>query len=105
MKTFSQRVLECALAIPKGRVTTYGLIARAAGGGPMAAQSITHILSKAYNNGETRIPFHRIVYSNGKIWTHSKYNAERKKLYQQEGITLNEKNIIANFQDILFEFK
>lgn len=42
--------MEAALAIPKGRVTTYGRIARAAGGG---ARSITSILAKAYRAGET----------------------------------------------------
>ena len=46
MKTFSERVVELALSIPKGKVTTYGAIARAAGAGPMAAQSITSILGK-----------------------------------------------------------
>ena len=63
MKTFSQRVIEAALAIPQGRVTTYGRLARACGAGPMASQSITSILAKAYNAGETKIPFHRIVYA------------------------------------------
>ncbi len=48
MKTFSQRVVEAALIIPKGRVTTYGRLARACGAGPMASQSITGILAKAY---------------------------------------------------------
>ena len=33
MKTFSDRVVELALSIPKGRVSTCGAIARAAGGG------------------------------------------------------------------------
>ncbi len=65
LKTFSERVSKIALEIPKGRVTTYGAIARAAGAGPMAAQSITSILGKAYENGAKNIPFHRIVYADG----------------------------------------
>ena len=67
-KTFSERVVEAALTIPKGRVTTYGRLARACGGGTMASQSITSILAKAYGAGEKNIPFHRIVYANGTIW-------------------------------------
>ena len=60
LQTFSERVIKIALEIPKGRVTTYGRIARAAGAGPMASQSITSILGKAYTNGIKNIPFHRI---------------------------------------------
>ena len=65
--TFSDRVLKAALAIPKGKVTTYGAITRACGAGPMASQSITTILGKAYEAGEKRIPWHRIVYYSGKV--------------------------------------
>jgi methylated-DNA-protein-cysteine methyltransferase related protein len=105
LKTFSERVLACALSIPKGRVTTYGAIARTAGGGNMASQSITNILGKAYNKGETGIPFHRIVYSDGHVWINPEYERKRKALYKKEGIILDDKNRIVNFRDILYEFK
>lgn len=105
MQTFSQRVLKLALSIPKGRVTTYGRIARAAGGGSMASQSITNILGKAYDQGETAIPFHRIVYADGRIWVDPKHRAERLRLYEKEGIRLDRKDRIENFGEVLFEFK
>ncbi len=57
MQTFSERVVRIALSIPKGRVTTYGRIARAAGGGSMVSQSITGILGKTYKNGWKAIIF------------------------------------------------
>jgi methylated-DNA-protein-cysteine methyltransferase-like protein len=104
MQTFSQRVVACALALPPGRVTTYGLIARAAGGGGMSAQSITGILGRAYQAGEIHIPFHRIVYADGRIWTNTEYDAKRRALYKKEGIEIDAKNRIINFQDILYEF-
>lgn len=103
--TFSDRVLKLALSVPSGRVTTYGDISRAAGGGAMAAQSITSILAKAWDNGEKNIPFHRIVYAHGKIWTSPEYHKERMKKYKQEGIEVDEKGYIKNFADILFRFK
>jgi methylated-DNA-protein-cysteine methyltransferase-like protein len=106
MKTFSQRVVEIALEIPPGRVTTYGHIARAAGGGGQSARSVTAILGKAYEAGEKRIPFHRIVYSGGKVWLNDSYRAKRLKLYKEEGIAVDSKTgKIKNFADILFEFK
>ncbi len=118
MKTFSERVLKAVLSIPKGRVTTYGRIARACGAGPMASQSITTILGKAYDAGEKRIPWHRIVYAGGKVWLPArttnlvqsggddKYKKERMSLYKKEGIEVDSKTgKIKNFEEILFEFK
>lgn len=105
MLTFSERVIKIALSIPKGRVTTYGRIARAAGGGNMASQSITSILGKAWNGGEKNIPFHRIVYADGHIWVDTKHRKERLKQYQEEGIELDEKDRIKHFHDILYELK
>ena len=105
MKTFSERVLEIALSIPSGRVTTYGRIARAAGAGPMAAQSITTILGKAYNEGVRSIPFHRIVYADGRIWLRAKHRKERLRLYKKEKIFLDKNDRIKNFRSILLELK
>lgn len=105
MLTFSQRVIKAALSIPSGRVTTYGRLARACGAGPMASQSITGILAKAYREGEKSIPFHRIVYANGMIWVNAEYKAKRMKLYKKEGIEVSEKGKIKNFEEIVFEFQ
>lgn len=104
MKTFSQRVVEAVLTIPEGRVTTYGRLARACGAGPMASQSITGILAKAYREGEKNIPFHRIVYANGTIWINDEYKAKRLKLYKKEGIIIGEKGKIKDFEEKLWEF-
>lgn len=103
-KTFSERVVALALAVPKGSVTTYAILARKAGGGGMAARSITGILSKAWEKGEKKIPFHRIVYSDGKIWTSPEYHKKRMALYKKEGIAVDKKNRIVDFADHLHEF-
>ena len=107
--TFSERVLKIALEIPKGRVTTYGHIARAAGAGPMAAQSITSILGRAYDKGNKKlkknIPWHRIVYAGGHIWVSPSRRKERMALYKKEGIKIDDKDRIVNFRDLLVEFK
>jgi alkylated DNA nucleotide flippase Atl1 len=105
MKTFTDRVIAMARSIPKGRVTTYGRLAIAAGGGAMASQSITAILGKAYQSGITDIPFHRIVYADGTVWMDDSYKEKRLKLYTAERIKLDEKNRVIDFTDKLFEFK
>ena len=102
--TFSERVIKAVLSIPPGRVTTYGRLARACGAGPMASQSITAILGKAYQNGQTKIPFHRIVYANGSIWVNEEHRSERLRLYKKEGIEIEKGNRIKNFNDIVFDF-
>lgn len=104
MKTFSDRVVELALKIPLGRVSTYGAIARKAGGGGMAAQSITTILGKAWDKGEKNIPFHRIVYSDGRIWANEDYRKRRMALYKKEGIEIDKNDRIVDFRDKLYEF-
>lgn len=104
MSFFRQRVVALALSIPPGKVTTYGRIARAAGGGNMASQSITRILSQAWEQGEKNIPWHRIVYADGRVWLDATHASERLTLYRKEGLTLDQKNRIQNFRDHLYEF-
>ena len=71
----------------------------------MASQSITNILGKAYTSGIKNIPFHRIVYADGKVWISDQYKSKRLALYIKEGIKLDKNNRIINFRDILLEFK
>ena len=99
---FSKRVYELALDIPEGRVTTYGALAKAAGGGSMAARSITSILSKAPN--PKVIPWHRIVYAGGRVWMSPEYEQERLKRYKREGIKLNDRGYIQDFDEIFYDF-
>lgn len=100
--SFSQKVYDLALTIPPGRVTTYGILAKAAGGGTMAARSITSILGKAPN--QSSIPYHRIVYSNGTVWLPEGKETERQKMYQREDILINKKGVINDFEEILYYF-
>lgn len=99
---FSERVVALALEIPEGRVTTYGTLARAAGGGAMASRSVTSILAKFPN--QRAIPWHRIVYAGGKVWLTDANETKRRKLYKREGIAVNQKGIITNFEETFFDF-
>ena len=68
----------------------------------MMSRMITTILSKSPDID--KIPFHRIVYSNGKIWFDPKHNKRRDKLYKQEGIKVDQNNKIINFEKIIYTF-
>lgn len=102
MSSFSQNLYDLALQIPPGRVTTYGALAKAAGGTGQAARSVGNILSRSPN--PKAIPWHRIVYAGGKVWMTDEYDAIRKKLYKQEGIVLTARGYIEDFEEILFDF-
>jgi len=99
-ESFSEKVVKAAQSIPAGRVATYGDLARACGAGLLASRSITGILSKAHKNGITDIPFHRIVYANGKVWINEKHRKKRMRLYEEEGILLDSRDQITNFDEI-----
>ncbi|MDA8597009.1 MGMT family protein [Candidatus Pacebacteria bacterium] len=100
--TFSQRIWELATSIPPGRVTTYGALAAAAGSGGQAARSVSGILSKAPNQGA--IPWHRIVYAGGQAWLRPRNEARRRELYELEGIAVNQKGKITNFEEVMYYF-
>lgn len=99
---FSKNVIKLALQIPPGRVTSYGYLAVAAGGHPMLAQMITHILGKS--SQVDKIPFHRIVYANGKIWLDEKFSKQRLSLYKKEGIKLDKNNKVIDFEKLIYIF-
>lgn len=99
---FSKRVWELAVDIPEGRVTTYGILAKAAGGGAMAARSVTSILNKAPNQGA--IPYHRIIYANGQTWLREDCEAKRREIYELEGIIVNQKGVVQNLEETLYYF-
>ncbi len=68
----------------------------------MASRSISSILSKAPN--PKVIPWHRIVYAGGKVWMSPEYEKKRRALYKKEGIELDEKGKIKDFDDIFYGF-
>lgn len=101
MSPFSLIVYELALSIPEGKVVTYGDLAKAAGGGVMASRSISNILSKAPN--QRAIPWHRIVYAGGRVWLTPELESKRRNLYKREGIKINPKGKITNFEDVHYD--
>lgn len=99
-KTFSEKVVDLARKIPKGKVLTYGDLAKAAGAGPLASRSVNGILVKAERVGVKDIPFHRIVYASGKVWINESEREKRLALYKKEGIVVDEKDKIVNFEEV-----
>ncbi len=84
----STRIIDIIKNIPKGKIMTYGQIAKLAGN-PRAARAVSWVLhssSKKYN-----LPWHRVINSKGKISIKSKYGYERQKqLLKKEGVEFDE---------------
>jgi methylated-DNA-protein-cysteine methyltransferase related protein len=80
-----ERIYAVVRRIPRGRVATYGQIARLAGLGPHARQ-VGYALS-ALSPG-TRLPWHRVINARGEISRRSRPGAElsQRILLEREGI-------------------
>jgi methylated-DNA-protein-cysteine methyltransferase-like protein len=79
---FFRRVYALVRRIPRGRVTTYGAIARALGV-PRGARTVGWALGACPDD----IPWHRVVNAQGKIsWRPTGGHALQRSLLRREGV-------------------
>lgn len=90
--TFRDRVYEITKQIPKGRVATYGQIARLAGK-PKAARAVGHFMRT--NPHAPIVPCHRVVASDGKLTGYSggKGISTKKSMLIAEGVYFAKDNV------------
>ena len=81
--------------IPKGKVTTYGLIARKLG---IHSRTVASVLKKNFNKN---IPCHRVVYTNGEVGGYNRGVRNKIRLLRKEGLKIKNGRII-NFREVLF---
>lgn len=94
--SFTKAVIKMVKRIPKGKVASYGQIAKISGnaGGSRGVAWILHACSKKY-----KLPWHRVINSQGKI-SFDKTTKEfrnQKSLLQKEGIVFSESSVV-NFK-------
>ena len=100
---FQEKLFEIIMAIPEGRVSTYGHVARAAGVGKMARYITSSIRS---HERFWDLPWHRVVYADGRIWHADAENKEERiAQFKLEGVTIREDGTIEDFYDILYTFE
>ncbi len=99
---YGEKLVKYALQIPKGKVVTYGMLNNLAGGTPRMAQMVTHMLSKSEQSAN--IPYWRIVYTDGRVFSTEEYDSVRMQKYKEENIEIDEKGKIKDFKDKLFRF-
>lgn len=86
---FSERVYGFCSRVPRGRVTTYGEIARAIGK-PGSSRAVGQVLKR--NPNAPRVPCHRVVKSDGSLGGYGgagrKKTENKRKMLAREGIEI-----------------
>ncbi|MBN1763233.1 MAG: methylated-DNA--[protein]-cysteine S-methyltransferase [Methanomicrobia archaeon] len=98
---FQADVLNLIQQIPKGRVTTYGELARALTGSVNASRAVGQAVGK--NPTPVQVPCHRVVRSDGTIGGYKLGVAAKIKLLNEEGLTIRSGKVV-NFPQLLFRF-
>ncbi len=70
-------------SVPRGRVTTYGSIARALGS--KAYRSVGSAMRKNRNHD---IPCHRVVLSDGRVGNYNRGRSLKMKMLKREGVKI-----------------
>ncbi len=89
--SFRERAYELVLRIPRGRVMTYGLVARVLGVG-YDARAVGNIMY-ATPKDERHIPWHRVINSQGVCSTAGLTTPPdlQQRLLEAEGVVFNDK--------------
>lgn len=90
---FKQQVYEITRLIPRGRISTYGAVAKAVG-----YPNHSRHVGRAMGGCPADVPAHRVISSSGKLSVPS----FRKRL-EDEGITINDKSSIKNFRLLFWD--
>ena len=99
MKSFSEKIHLIVRKIPRGKVATYGEIARAIGR-PQATRAVGNALNK--NPHAPQVPCHRIVRSDGLVGGYAKGVKAKVKILEEEGIKVQRGRI--NLKEFGFKF-
>jgi len=95
-----QLVYKKLLLVPKGKITTYGELAKAVGL-KNGQRAIGRIMNK--NPFPVIVPCHRVVHSNGKIGGYAYGKDVKNKMLTKEGIEIQNGKIL-DFEKRIYKF-
>ena len=95
---FSEKVYKLCREIPKGKVSTYGEIAKKLNS--RAYRAVGQALNKNRNKD---VPCHRIVNSKGELHGFATGLKHKAELLRKEGVKIKNNKII-DFEEVLFKF-
>jgi methylated-DNA-protein-cysteine methyltransferase-like protein len=96
---FKSRVLAVVAAIPEGRVTTYGTIAKHL---QVTARQVAFILATLTVEESERLPWFRVVAANGIVSSTKLGSVGRKQIerLRAEGVAVTPRNKVEDFRVI-----
>lgn len=98
--SFSETIYQLLLDVPKGKITTYAALAKAANS--RAYRAVGSAMAK--NPLPIIVPCHRVIKSNGEIGNYALGGASiKEKLLQLEGIEVVDGKV-QNLSEVLFDF-
>lgn len=84
-KPFAEIVRLIVRKIPKGKVLSYGEVARRAGN-PRAYRAVAQIMARNY---DPAVPCHRVVRKDGSLGGYNRGGIlEKRRILQREGVTV-----------------
>ena len=95
---FNQKVHNLCKKIPKGRITTYKILAEKLN--TKAYRAVGNALNK---NRNKKVPCHRVIKSNSEVGGFAAGTKNKIKLLKNEGIKIKN-NKIKNFKKTLFRY-
>lgn len=100
--SFYEQVFEIARLIPKGRVSSYGAIAKALGAGG-SARMVGYAMSTA-GLAQPKVPAHRVVNSSGLLTGKFHFSPPElmQELLEQEGIKV-EGDKVKDFKKVFWD--
>ncbi len=96
-----EKLIPLLYQIPKGKVTTYGILAK-------KLKTSPRVIGKALGRNRTSAPCHRVVKSDGSIGGFRNSTAKKDvnakiKLLQSEGVKIKDWRVV-NFKQHLYDF-
>jgi methylated-DNA-protein-cysteine methyltransferase-like protein len=100
--SFFENVHAVARQIPRGRVTSYGAIAKCLGA-KLSARMVGWAMNAAHS-AKPKVPAHRVVNRNGMLSGkhHFKPLGSMQKALEKEGVKVK-KDVIVNFKEVFWD--
>lgn len=104
--SFTQKIYELTKKIPKGKVTTYKILAETAG--TKAYRAVGQVLNKNPNGilnckGKNMVPCHRVVDSKGHLHGFAHGLKKKKELLEKEGVKIKNDKVVE-FEEVVLYF-
>ena len=107
MTTFNEKIWQLCKKVPKGKVTTYKILAETAG--TKAYRAVGNAMNKnpygilSCGDGKDMVPCHRVVDSNGHLHGFAHGLKKKAELLRKERIRIKN-NKIVDVEKVLYRF-